>query len=74
MDAPLDRDIKLQKASADLLADLHRSLPDFLRKARKPSERSGRVRTRVRERETVRLINLVSHDLTHRSMNIPIFI
>ncbi|KAG7138464.1 hypothetical protein HYQ45_004440 [Verticillium longisporum] len=49
-DAPEDdRDVKLQKASSDLIADFDRSLTPFLRKP------NGELRTRVRISETARL-------------------
>ncbi|RBQ78416.1 hypothetical protein FVER14953_06370 [Fusarium verticillioides] len=56
MDAPeADFDIKLQKISADLLADFDRSLPNFLWK---PDGHGGtRVRSRVRAKEIFRLTN-----------------
>jgi hypothetical protein len=59
MDAPEeDLDIKLQKISADLIADFDKSLGPFLRK----QDGAGRwtVRSRVRTRETERLISSVS--------------
>lgn len=51
MDAPeADFDVKLQKISADLIADLDRSLTTFLRK---PDGQGGtRIRSFVRARET----------------------
>jgi hypothetical protein len=63
MDAPEeDVDIKLQKASAELIADFDRSLGPFLRK---PDGAGGTlVRWRVRSRETERLISSVSSLLT----------
>ncbi|KAK4125491.1 hypothetical protein N657DRAFT_631786 [Parathielavia appendiculata] len=50
-----DLDIKLQKVSADLIADFDKSLGPFLRK----QDGAGRsaVRSRVRSRETERLIS-----------------
>ncbi|KAL7627596.1 hypothetical protein AAE478_001789 [Parahypoxylon ruwenzoriense] len=52
MDAPeQDRDILIQKYSADLVADFDRSLPSFLRKP------NSQFRRRVRMRETSRLIS-----------------
>lgn len=55
MDAPEDDlDIKLQKISSDLIADFDRSLGPFLRR------RDGVVRSRVRSRETERLVSGVS--------------
>ncbi|KAI1763742.1 tubulin folding cofactor D C terminal-domain-containing protein [Hypoxylon sp. FL1150] len=54
MDAPdQDRDVLLQKFSADLVADFDRSLTPFLRKP------NGQLRRRVRMRETARLISHV---------------
>ncbi|KAH6710491.1 small nuclear ribonucleoprotein [Verticillium dahliae] len=53
-DAPEDdRDVKLQKASSDLIADFDRSLTPFLRKP------NGELRTRVRISETARLTSTV---------------
>ncbi|KAK6194216.1 DNA-directed RNA polymerases II 24 kDa polypeptide (RNA polymerase II subunit 5) [Pestalotiopsis sp. IQ-011] len=49
----LDRDIVIQRYSADLIADFDRSLEPFLRKP------NGELRTRVRERETSRLVSQV---------------
>jgi hypothetical protein len=59
MDAPEeDLDIKLQKISSDLIAEFDKSLQPFLRK---PDGAGGsRVRSRVRSRETTRLISTVS--------------
>ncbi|KAK0701855.1 tubulin folding cofactor D C terminal-domain-containing protein [Lasiosphaeria miniovina] len=63
MDAPEeDLDIKLQKASSELIADFDRSLGPFLRKADGSGSGSGGtkttpVRSRVRARETGRLIS-----------------
>lgn len=58
MDAPEDdRDIKLQRVSADLLADLDSSLKPFLWKT--TSSGSAKVRRRVRVRATDRLVVLV---------------
>jgi hypothetical protein len=62
MNAPEeDQDVKLQKASAELLADLQLSLPPFLR----TTAPSGlkRIRRRVRTRETERLVALVGATL-----------
>lgn len=56
MDAPEDDlDIKLQKISGDLIADFDRSLGKFLRRPQ-----DGTVRSRVRSRETERLVSNVS--------------
>lgn len=49
----LDRDIVIQRYSADLIADFDRSLEPFLKKP------NGELRTRVRERETSRLVSQV---------------
>ena len=52
MDAPeADFDIKLQKISADLIADFDRFLPTFLRKPDGNGNGGSRVRSRVRARE-----------------------
>ena len=61
MDAPEDDlDIKLQKASADLISDFDKSLPPFLRR---PDGAGGTVvRSRVRTHETQRLVSTVSED------------
>lgn len=52
-----DQDVRLQRASSDLLADLEGSLEPFLWKKSSPDNR--RIRRRVRVRETERLIALV---------------
>ena len=53
-----DRDILLQKASADYIADFDRSLGPFLRK---PDGKGGlKLRNRVRTRDASRLCNSVS--------------
>jgi hypothetical protein len=58
MDAPEeDLDVKLQKISGDLIADFDKSLHPFLRKQ---DVAGGAVRSRVRTRETERLISSVS--------------
>jgi hypothetical protein len=58
MDAPEDdQDVKLQRASDELLADLQHSLDPFLWKATPSGKR--KIRRRVRVRETDRLISLV---------------
>ena len=58
MDAAVDeQDVKLQRASADLLADLTQSLPLFL--WRQSTHGAPRIRRRVRARETDRLVALV---------------
>lgn len=58
MDAPEeDLDIKLQKIAGDLIADFDRSLPPFLR--RQDGAGGAAVRSRVRTRETERLISAV---------------
>lgn len=64
MDATGDEDLKLQRASADLIAELQRSLPHFLYKSN-PTESthqttaSHTLRCLVRETKTDQLINLV---------------
>lgn len=64
MDAPADADLKLQRASADLIAEVQLSLPHFLYK-RTPalsghsSAASGGVRGLVREIKTQQLIKRV---------------
>ena len=69
MDTTGDEDLKLQRASADLIADLQRSLPHFLFKSIAPasgpsSAARGPLRRLVRETKTDQLIKLVgpSHD------------
>jgi hypothetical protein len=58
MDAPEeDVDIKLQKISGDLIADFDRSLQPFLRK--RDVAGGTPVRSRVRTRETDRLVSTV---------------
>ncbi|KAH6673464.1 tubulin folding cofactor D C terminal-domain-containing protein [Halenospora varia] len=58
MDASeIDRDVLLQKSSAELLADLETSLEPFLWKT--PSSGNPRIRRRVRAREADRLVGLV---------------
>lgn len=54
-----DQDVKLQRASADLLADFQSSLKPFLWKTTKSGK--SRVRDRVRVRDTARLANLVRY-------------
>ena len=58
MDAPEDdQDVKLQRASHELLADLQTSLDPFLWKLTPLGKK--RIRRRVRVRETDRLVALV---------------
>ncbi|KAH6659800.1 tubulin folding cofactor D C terminal-domain-containing protein [Truncatella angustata] len=52
-ESELDRDIVIQRYSADLIADFDSSLGPFLRKP------NGQLRTRVREKETLRLVTQV---------------
>lgn len=52
-----DQDVKLQRASADLLADFQNSLNPFLWKTTKSGK--TRIRDRVRVRDTARLVNLL---------------
>lgn len=63
MDAPEDDlDIKLQKISNDLIADFDKSLLPFLRKQNAAKNGASTVRSRVRARETERLVSSVSYD------------
>ncbi|KAF6229417.1 hypothetical protein HO133_007533 [Letharia lupina] len=64
MDTTGDEDLKLQRASADLIAELHRSLPHFLyngipAESGHPPAASGGVRGLVRETKTDQLIKLL---------------
>jgi hypothetical protein len=52
-ESELEQDIVIQRYSADLIADFDRSLEPFLKKP------NGQLRTRVRERETSRLVSQV---------------
>jgi hypothetical protein len=52
MDIPEDQDIQLQRASSELLVDLQTSLKPFL-------WRDGKIRRRVRAKETDRLVALL---------------
>ncbi|KAH8820117.1 tubulin folding cofactor D C terminal-domain-containing protein [Xylogone sp. PMI_703] len=52
-----DQDVKLQRASAELIADLHRSLQPFLWKT--TTDGKLHIRRRVRSREADRLIALL---------------
>lgn len=52
-----DRDVQLQRASADLIADFGASLEPFL--YRTNEDGTKKIRRRVRTRETERLIGLV---------------
>lgn len=56
--AEADLDVKLQRISADLIADLDASLPLFLRQA--DGQGGSRVRSWVRSQETFRLNSHVS--------------
>lgn len=62
MDAPEDADLQVQRASPDLIADLHASLEPFLWRT-EPSAitnvKQRRIRRRVRARETDRIVALV---------------
>lgn len=61
MDAAEDeKDVVLERQSADLLADLERSLRPFLWRTVRGEQREG-IRRRVRVRDTDRLVNLVRH-------------
>ena len=64
MDSTGDEDLKLQRASAHLIADLQRSLPRLLYKdistqSSHPSIANGIVRVLVLENKTDQLIKLV---------------
>ncbi|KAI9777363.1 MAG: hypothetical protein M1835_005261, partial [Candelina submexicana] len=61
MDASDDSDVKLQRASADLLADFQRSLPKFLWHAPKSIDSSSRtpVRRRVGCKDVDSLVGLI---------------
>ncbi|KUJ17224.1 uncharacterized protein LY89DRAFT_669630 [Mollisia scopiformis] len=52
-----DQDVKLQRASADLLADFQSSITPFLWKTRKSGK--TQIRDQVRSRDTERLVNLL---------------
>lgn len=53
-----DREVQVQKASADWLKDFETSLPSFL--YRLQPDGSRKIRRRVRQRDTDRLVELVS--------------
>ncbi|KAI9852129.1 MAG: hypothetical protein M1838_001753 [Thelocarpon superellum] len=62
MDAPEEKDIKLQRKSADLITDFETSLPRLLWSTTDElgsAKRLRRIRPRVQQRETTRLIGLV---------------
>ncbi|KAI9842650.1 MAG: hypothetical protein M1837_007017 [Sclerophora amabilis] len=60
MDAPDDRDVKLQRRSADLLADLGQLLPKALWKASDdPENEKRRPRSRVKQNSIDRLVSLI---------------
>ena len=64
MDATGDEDLKLQRASADLIAELQRLLPHFLYKSKltksgQSSAATGAVRRLVPQTKTDQLIKLV---------------
>lgn len=61
MDATGDQDLKVQKSSPELIAELRRSLARFLRKSKGNGTVPipGRVRRLVRTRKTDQLIWLV---------------
>lgn len=64
MDAPEEKDVKLQRASESLLSELGSRLPKFLRKRKKISLDDGQdpsqtVRRRVGRSDTDSLIQLV---------------
>ena len=56
-----DRDLQVQRASPELLADLQASLPPFLWRTRSlPSGQNNKIRRMVRVKETDRIVALVS--------------
>ena len=64
METTGDEDLKLQRASADLIADLQRSLPRLLYKSQSTQSKhsptaSSTLRPLVRETKTDQLIQLV---------------
>jgi len=68
MDAPEDADLQVQRASPDLIADLHASLEPFLWRIESgtgnpnpnaSAKQQRRIRRRVRARETDRIVALV---------------
>lgn len=59
MNATEDEDLKLQRASASLLSDLEKFLPNLLRKGG-DNGRPGEVHQRVREFDMYRIFALVS--------------
>lgn len=63
MDAPEEKDVKLQRASESLLSELRSRLPNFLRKKKKKfldnEDQSQTVRRRVGRSDTDSLIQLV---------------
>lgn len=64
-----EQDIKLQRASAELIADFHRSLQPFLWKT--TADGKLHIRRRVRSRETDRLVALVR--CQHLCFIVPLF-
>jgi len=52
-----DRDLQVQRASPDLLADIQSSLPPFLWRSLPSAQR--KIRRRVRVKETDRIVALV---------------
>jgi hypothetical protein len=66
MDAPqVERDIKLQRVSSDLLAELVDSLPGFLWRRDSSNGDLRHVRRSVKQRETARLITIVGMHYFH---------
>lgn len=62
MDAPEDeKDVVLERQSADLLADLERSLRPFLWRTVPGKQQCEDIRRKVRVRDADRLVNLVCH-------------
>ena len=74
MDTTPDEDLKLQRASADLIADFQRFLPRFLfntipAPSAPPSAANAALRPLVRETKTDQLIKLVGP--THDRLSVP---
>jgi len=64
MDAPEDADLQVQRASPDLIADLHASLEPFLWSIQDSEHATGkqrRIRRRVKARDTDRIVALVRY-------------
>jgi hypothetical protein len=69
--AEVDKDVQLQKQSAEYLADLERSLPPFLWRVGREGHCQS-IRQDVRVRDTDRLVDLVCPQILLRiSANAP---